>query len=150
MGVRGVRVNLEGVGAHDVPTARALVTRWGARVADLGWHVQLYATARVTDALADDIAALPAPVVLDHFALLASALAVSPPGPVPDLGHGLCEAMTPTVALLTAALPNAGPRTIACYQRAPNWSILTSSSFHRRARNDRSHSAGGERFPRAG
>ena len=59
-------------------------------------------------------------------------------------------ALAPTVALLTAALIKPRSRAMASHWRAPNWSILSSPSFHRRARNDRSHSAGGERCLRAG
>jgi len=68
-GVRGVRVNLESAGLHDAGHAeRALVTVC-ARVAELGWHVQLYAAHGVIAALGDKLATLPCPVVLDHFAM---------------------------------------------------------------------------------
>ncbi len=72
-GVRGVRINLESGVVRDVSVARDLVVRSAARVADLGWHVQIYAASQVIEALADTLAALPAPVVLDHFAMAASA-----------------------------------------------------------------------------
>ncbi|AEB83200.1 amidohydrolase family protein [Alicycliphilus denitrificans] len=68
-GVRGVRINLESAGLRDIAGARALLQAWSARVADLGWHVQLYAAQPVVQALADDLARLPSSVVLDHFAL---------------------------------------------------------------------------------
>lgn len=69
-GVRGVRVNLESAGLRDIAGARALLQAWSARVADLGWHVQLYAAQPVVRALADGLVRLPSPVVLDHFALV--------------------------------------------------------------------------------
>ena len=88
-GVRAVRVNLESIGARDIAAAHALVARWAARVADWGWHVQLYAAAHVVAALADVFATLPAQVVLDHFALADSkpeyASDGSPSGPLPQL-----------------------------------------------------------------
>ncbi|MDQ7957500.1 MAG: amidohydrolase family protein [Pseudomonadota bacterium] len=68
-GVRGVRINLESAGGRDVEVAGRLLEHWSARVGDLGWHLQLYAAAQVTAALADRLSRLPAPVVLDHFAL---------------------------------------------------------------------------------
>ena len=87
-GVRGVRINLESGDVRDVSLARDLVVRSAARVADLGWHVQLYAASQVIEALADTLAGLPVPVVLDHFAMAASvprSVAGHPAGVLPDL-----------------------------------------------------------------
>jgi predicted TIM-barrel fold metal-dependent hydrolase len=88
-GVRGVRINLESIGARDISGAHALLSRRAERVADLGWHVQLYAAAHVIAALADVLDRLPAPLVLDHFALAdvepKYAADGSPSGVVPDL-----------------------------------------------------------------
>lgn len=72
-GVRGVRINLESAGSQDIAMLEAMLARWSERIADLGWHVQLYAASGVVAALADRIAALPTRVVLDHFALMATA-----------------------------------------------------------------------------
>ncbi|MEH3087943.1 MAG: amidohydrolase family protein [Xylophilus ampelinus] len=83
-GVRGVRVNLESAGGRDLEAARAALARWSARVADLGWHLQLYAAPAVVAGLTDRLDRLPAPVVLDHFAMAAGA-----PGPDPDAVCGL-------------------------------------------------------------
>lgn len=69
-GARGVRVNLESSAARDAAAARAQLERWAARVAAMGWHVQVYAAPQVLLALADDLAKLPAPVVIDHFGLM--------------------------------------------------------------------------------
>jgi predicted TIM-barrel fold metal-dependent hydrolase len=68
--VRGVRLNLESSGDRDTASAAALLEGWSARVADLGWHLQVYAAADVVVALAQRLATLPTRVVLDHFALM--------------------------------------------------------------------------------
>lgn len=68
-GVRGVRVNLESAGLHDIGAAEQALAAVAAQVAGLGWHVQLYAAHGVIAALAPRLAALPCPVVLDHFAM---------------------------------------------------------------------------------
>lgn len=69
-GVRGVRINLESSGLRDAQAAAALLQRWAARVADLGWHLQLYAAASVVAVLAEQLARLPTRTVLDHFGLV--------------------------------------------------------------------------------
>jgi predicted TIM-barrel fold metal-dependent hydrolase len=79
-GVRGVRINLESSGSQDVAVLAAMLARWSGRIADLGWHVQLYAASDVVAALADRLAALPTRVVLDHFALMAQAPGADGPG----------------------------------------------------------------------
>jgi predicted TIM-barrel fold metal-dependent hydrolase len=68
-GVRGVRINLESSGTRAVDAGAAQAQRWARRVADLGWHLQLYACASVVEALSCRLVRLPTPVVLDHFAL---------------------------------------------------------------------------------
>lgn len=69
-GVRGVRINLESSGADDVDAASAVLRAWAPRVADLGWHLQLYARAQIVAVLAEQFVRLPAHVVLDHFGLV--------------------------------------------------------------------------------
>lgn len=68
-GVRGIRLNLESSGAHNVAALKNSLHVWAPRLADLGWHIQVYAPWAVTLACAATIAQLPVPVVLDHFAL---------------------------------------------------------------------------------
>jgi predicted TIM-barrel fold metal-dependent hydrolase len=68
-GVRGVRINLASVGASDPRAAEAALRATAARVAPRGWHVDLHAGLDVIAALADTIAASPAPAVIDHFGL---------------------------------------------------------------------------------
>jgi predicted TIM-barrel fold metal-dependent hydrolase len=79
-GVRGVRINLASVGAADPEAADAAVRATAARVARLGWHVDLHAGLDVIAALAGTIAAAPAPIVIDHFGLADPAAGPGQPG----------------------------------------------------------------------
>ena len=63
-GVRGVRVNLETEGDHDIRK----IERTAQRVARLGWHVQVFAKIRILRDLEIDV-----PLVIDHFGLADSA-----------------------------------------------------------------------------
>lgn len=81
LGVRGARVNLATFAIDDPAVALAPLRATAAAIADLGWHLQVFTELSVVAALADDLARLPVPVVLDHFALAS-----------PDLGQpGLPE-----------------------------------------------------------
>ena len=62
-GVRGVRINLQTSGGDP-----ALIVEAAARVAPLGWHVQVFTRMPVLRQLGR----LPAPLVVDHFGLPAS------------------------------------------------------------------------------
>jgi predicted TIM-barrel fold metal-dependent hydrolase len=66
-GTRGIRVNLHTAGIDDPSAARRLLRDAAARIAGLGWHVQTYAKLQVIAALRDEMAALPVPLVIDHF-----------------------------------------------------------------------------------
>ena len=66
-GVRGVRLNLQTQGQNDAVQAGRLLDEAAARVAPLGWHVQLYTTLSVLAALETQIGAAPVPIVIDHF-----------------------------------------------------------------------------------
>jgi predicted TIM-barrel fold metal-dependent hydrolase len=79
-GVRGVRLNLETTGKRDPTVARELLARTAARVAPLGWHVQIYTNLAVIDGLHDAIQSLPVPLVVDHFGRADAAQGVSQPG----------------------------------------------------------------------
>ena len=67
-GVRGVRVNLESAGIVDpeasAKTLDAAVQQMGGRP----WHLQVYARLPLIEALRAQWAAVPVPLVLDHFA----------------------------------------------------------------------------------
>ncbi len=69
-GVRGLRVNVESAGVRDVQAVEAPLRYWATRIADLGWHLQVYASHHTTAALAPALADLPVPIVLDHFAMV--------------------------------------------------------------------------------
>jgi predicted TIM-barrel fold metal-dependent hydrolase len=70
-GVRGLRVNVESAGVRDARAVQSALARWAARIGSLGWHLQVYAALDTVVALADPLARLAVPVVLDHFAMLA-------------------------------------------------------------------------------
>jgi predicted TIM-barrel fold metal-dependent hydrolase len=80
-GVRGIRLNLESSGASDVALNAGMLRKalqtWSPSLADLGWHIQVYAPLAVTVACAPLIKELPVPVVLDHFSLWADASCAS-------------------------------------------------------------------------
>ncbi|QRP43468.1 amidohydrolase [Amycolatopsis sp. FDAARGOS 1241] len=69
LGVRGARVNLATFAVDDPAVAVAPLRATASVIADLGWHLQVFTSLPVVEALADDLARLPVPVVLDHFAL---------------------------------------------------------------------------------
>jgi len=79
-GVRGVRVNLELAGEADPKRAAQQLQEAAARVAPLGWHVQIYAQLPLLAALHATLQALPVPVVLDHFGGAVAAGGVHQPG----------------------------------------------------------------------
>jgi len=79
-GVRGVRLNLETSGNRDPKAASDALAALATKLAPLGWHIQLYAMLSVIDQIADQIAALPVPVVIDHFGRAVAALGVTQPG----------------------------------------------------------------------
>lgn len=79
-GTRGIRVNLHTAGVDDPQQARQKLRAAASRVAGLGWHVQTYAKLSVISALRDDMAALPVPLVIDHFGGAQGSLGPDQPG----------------------------------------------------------------------
>jgi predicted TIM-barrel fold metal-dependent hydrolase len=67
LGVRGVRLNLVSNGAPDIQAAEALLRSVAERVAQLGWHVQIFALPGLISGIARVIRDLPVPVVIDHM-----------------------------------------------------------------------------------
>lgn len=67
-GVRGARLNLETFGDSDHGVIADTLTRTAARIAGLGWHIQIHARLPLVAGIAPVLARLPVPVVLDHFA----------------------------------------------------------------------------------
>lgn len=68
-GVRGIRVNLASVGSLTARQAAERMARLARRVADLGWHVQLFLPPAQLAELAPRIAGLPVAAVIDHMGL---------------------------------------------------------------------------------
>lgn len=68
LGVRGARANLETLGQNDPEAAWEQLLPIIARIAPLGWHLQLYTNPGVLGPLHDRLLALPVTVVFDHFA----------------------------------------------------------------------------------
>jgi D-galactarolactone isomerase len=65
-GVVGARANL----VQGIPLSAADVAPLARRMADLGWHLQIFATAEMIADLAPVLRAAPCPVVFDHFGQL--------------------------------------------------------------------------------
>lgn len=79
-GIRGVRVNLETAGVVD-PAASAQRLRAAVeQVQARGWHVQTYTRLAIIDALQDQLAQMPVPLVVDHFGGARGGLGVQQPG----------------------------------------------------------------------
>jgi predicted TIM-barrel fold metal-dependent hydrolase len=79
-GARGVRVNMETSHFNDAGAAKSVLADVADRVSALGWHVQIYTNLAMVASLADTIAKLPVPVVLDHFAGIRAAAGMDQPG----------------------------------------------------------------------
>lgn len=76
-GVRGLRLNLESHGLRNTQDMAATLRQGAARIAGLGWHLQVYAAWPVIRSCLPWLGSLPAPVVIDHFGLLPLATASS-------------------------------------------------------------------------
>jgi predicted TIM-barrel fold metal-dependent hydrolase len=79
-GIRGARVNLETSGHTDIYVAQRAVRDVSERVAHLGWHVQTYTNLAVIDGLAEIVAQLPTPLVIDHYGRAEAALGLQQKG----------------------------------------------------------------------
>lgn len=80
LGVRGVRLNLSTTGVSDPAVIWQVVSALAPKLADYGWHLQLYTTLDVIDALADRLSTLPITVVFDHFGGAKAAKGAGQPG----------------------------------------------------------------------
>jgi predicted TIM-barrel fold metal-dependent hydrolase len=78
-GIRGLRLNLVARDASPAEVARRLEAI-AALVAPLGWHLQTYAPLSLIAAVRDTIAALPVPLVIDHFGRPRAAEGAGQPG----------------------------------------------------------------------
>jgi predicted TIM-barrel fold metal-dependent hydrolase len=67
-GVRGVRLNFETAGESNPDNARRRVIETAEQLRGRDWHIQFNAALPLVVALKDALAAVPMPVVIDHFA----------------------------------------------------------------------------------
>jgi predicted TIM-barrel fold metal-dependent hydrolase len=78
-GVRGLRINIESAGMRDALALEEPLRYWAGRIADLGWHLQIYASHHTTASMATALGSLPVPVVLDHFAMVPAGVEANDP-----------------------------------------------------------------------
>jgi D-galactarolactone isomerase len=64
LGVRGIRFNLAQAGA----TTAEMIEPLSKRVNELGWHIQINATAAIITSIMDILNRVPSPIVFDHLA----------------------------------------------------------------------------------
>jgi D-galactarolactone isomerase len=76
-GCRGLRINLWHKAVHDSGT---LMVEQATRIADFGWHLQLFAAPGTIAALLPSLRKLPVDVVLDHFGMVAAGTDRDGPG----------------------------------------------------------------------
>ena len=66
-GARGVRINLATANQTSPAVARQRLQRAVEQLKGRPWHIQIYATLPVIDAIKDQVMQSPVPVVFDHF-----------------------------------------------------------------------------------
>jgi len=79
-GVRGIRINLATAGQTSPAAARHRVETAVAQLEGRPWHIQMYTGMAVIDAIRDQVAASPVPIVFDHFGGAQAALGPAQPG----------------------------------------------------------------------
>jgi predicted TIM-barrel fold metal-dependent hydrolase len=79
-GVRGIRVNLATVGVSDPAVGRQRFQAAVARLRGRNWHIQMYTTPPIIDAIKDDIVSAGVPLVFDHFGGAQGSLGIHQPG----------------------------------------------------------------------
>jgi predicted TIM-barrel fold metal-dependent hydrolase len=79
-GVRGIRLNLMQGGVNDPMVAGQRLQIGTDRIKGRSWHVEIYTNLKMISALKDQLAAVPVPIVLDHFAGAEAALGPDQPG----------------------------------------------------------------------
>jgi predicted TIM-barrel fold metal-dependent hydrolase len=79
-GIRGIRLNLETAGEIDPAASGRKLQAAIRQIAGRGWHVQIYTRLPVIAALAAELAAVPVPLVIDHFGGAQAALGPQQPG----------------------------------------------------------------------
>ncbi|GJD49527.1 4-sulfomuconolactone hydrolase [Methylobacterium crusticola] len=79
-GIRGVRVNLEQAGVFDPAASAKALDAAVRRIGQRPWHLQVYSRLSVIAPLKAQLAAVPVPIVFDHFAGAQAALGPQQPG----------------------------------------------------------------------
>jgi len=79
-GIRGIRVNLEQAGVFDLAASAKQLQEAVQQIGERPWHLQVYSRLSVIAPLKAQLAALPMPVVFDHFAGAQAALGPQQPG----------------------------------------------------------------------
>jgi predicted TIM-barrel fold metal-dependent hydrolase len=79
-GVRGIRINLATSGQTDPAAARRRLQTAGVQLKGRPWHIQMYTTLPIVDAIREQVAASPVPVVFDHFGGAQASLGTGQPG----------------------------------------------------------------------
>jgi predicted TIM-barrel fold metal-dependent hydrolase len=79
-GFRGVRLNFETAGESDPANVRRQLDAVAAQLRGRDWHIQLNTNLTVIAALKAELAALPMPIVVDHFGRARAKDGVDQPG----------------------------------------------------------------------
>jgi predicted TIM-barrel fold metal-dependent hydrolase len=79
-GVHGVRLNFETAGESNPGNAKRRLLETAEQLGGRSWHIQLNAALPLVVAIKDAIAAIPMPVVIDHFARTKAKDGVNQPG----------------------------------------------------------------------
>ena len=79
-GVRGIRINLATSGQTDPAAARHRLQTAGEQLRGRPWHIQMYTTLPIVDAIRDQVAASSIPIVFDHFGGAQAPLGTGQPG----------------------------------------------------------------------
>jgi predicted TIM-barrel fold metal-dependent hydrolase len=79
-GARGIRINLATSGQTDPAAARRLLQTAVEQLAGRPWHIQMYTTLPVIEAIRDQVAASPIPIVFDHFGGAQASPGIDQPG----------------------------------------------------------------------
>ncbi len=80
LGVRGIRLNLATSGGRSAAETMRLAEGLAATIAPLGWHLQMFVTLDVIEAVAPAVRTLPVEVVFDHMGLVQVARGLAQPG----------------------------------------------------------------------
>jgi predicted TIM-barrel fold metal-dependent hydrolase len=80
LGVRGTRLNLATAGGKSADETAELVDRLAAKIAPLGWHLQVFVTLEVIAAIAPIVRRSAVDIVFDHMGMAQAAHGMSQTG----------------------------------------------------------------------